>query len=687
MNLKVLTTLALWLLSLSLATPGKAQAVASDDIKQLQKQMYDMYSTHKTQEAEFMSVTNRLKELALKAGDERTFYRTWANQANFMANRMKRNRGLQMAREMQEYAAAHNHKYGIYSGTHVIGAILYMMGNIDEAQKHLLQAIEYQKQHLPHENAVASFLELAKTEYSKQHPLEAIKYTDQALKEPGIEPRHRLNALSIKCLAIADTSNYTIGAKEYIERFNQVYAEREKVKAVVGRDGIYGPRVECWKLINDKRYEEALDESDKIASPMTRLQLQQIIYKRLGNYRNAYIAQQKYMKTRDSINSFRNSHLLMEMTAAMDMGRVELEAKNLRLSNQQLQLEHIQSELEQQRLEAETAALSLENATMELANAAMKLQNDSLDRSIQVARLNEYKSKMAAQQETERTRLVIMLAVGTVLLLTIAYLIFYLHRRQQQMQKLREAYDQLEEHTTQRERMASELRIARDIQMSMVPRVFPERSDIDMYGLMSPAKAVGGDMYDYLLEDNRLYFCIGDVSGKGIPASLFMAQAARLFHALAKQHLKPHEIATQMNSDLTENNDSGMFITMFIGKVNLDNGRLYFCNAGHNPPVIDNAFIGVEPNAPIGLWPQLDYVGERMDDIRGKKIFVYTDGLNEAENTRQQQFGDDRLLAIVNKTHTLSARQTVETIREAVEQHRRGAEPNDDLTMMCLRIK
>ncbi len=174
-------------------------------------------------------------------------------------------------------------------------------------------------------------------------------------------------------------------------------------------------------------------------------------------------------------------------------------------------------------LKAEAAALNLEHTAMELASADMKLLNDSLDRSIQIARLSEYQSKMATQQEKEHTHHIMMLAAGLILLLTIAYLVFYMHRRQQQMKKLRDAYEQLEEHTTQRERMASELRIARDIQMSMVPRLFPVRPDVDLYGFMSPAKAVGGDMYDYMIDDNRLYFCVGDVSGKGIPASLFMA--------------------------------------------------------------------------------------------------------------------------------------------------------------------
>jgi serine phosphatase RsbU (regulator of sigma subunit) len=157
----------------------------------------------------------------------------------------------------------------------------------------------------------------------------------------------------------------------------------------------------------------------------------------------------------------------------------------------------------------------------------------------------------------------------------------------------------------------------------------------------------------------------------------------------------PAEIATRMNDELGEDNEQGMFVTMFMGLIDLSTGHLYFCNAGHNPPVIGNgegaqtsySFMEMEPNAPVGLWPGLEYIGEEITDIRCRPIFVYTDGLNEAENMSQEQFGDDHLLDIMN-THTfVSSRQTVDMLKEEVEKHRNGAEPNDDLTMLCINIK
>ena len=195
-------------------------------------------------------------------------------------------------------------------------------------------------------------------------------------------------------------------------------------------------------------------------------------------------------------------------------------------------------------------------------------------------------------------------------------------------------YNQLEETTSAKERMESELRIARDIQMSMVPSVFPNVEGLDMYASMTPAKEVGGDLYNFLWKGDMLYFCIGDVSGKGVPASLFMTLATRGFLTLASTGRTPAEIATRLNAELSESNEMGMFVTMFICMYDLKQGRLEYCNAGHNPPIIGNAegqyaFLDVkEANAPIGLWPDLEYVGEEMDLPSGGIMLLYTDGLN-----------------------------------------------------------
>ena len=253
------------------------------------------------------------------------------------------------------------------------------------------------------------------------------------------------------------------------------------------------------------------------------------------------------------------------------------------------------------------------------------------------------------------------------------------------------AYDQLEETTAAKERIESDLRIARDIQRSMVPSTFPDRPDLDIYASMTPAKEVGGDLYGYLLQDDKLYFVLGDVSGKGVPASLFMAQATRLFRTLAAQQMMPAEICTRINDALSgEDNEAGMFVTMFMGLVDLKTGHLDFCNAGHNPPVLVEsgkaAFIEMLPNAPIGLWPGMQYEGEELQSIMDMPLFVYSDGLNEAENRQQEQFSDERLVEILERTPFESSKKMIELLSTEVEKHRDGAEPNDDLTMLCVRV-
>ena len=317
--------------------------------------------------------------------------------------------------------------------------------------------------------------------------------------------------------------------------------------------------------------------------------------------------------------------------------------------------------------------------------------------AIEEEAVRQKESEMTAEKERmERQQWWTRLAVMAALILALVIYIFVRNRMAARLKKAHEqlkvAYDQLEETTAAKERMESELRIARNIQMSMVPSVFPDINGLDMYASMTPAKEVGGDLYNYLLQGDKLYFCVGDVSGKGVPASLFMAQATRLFLTLAKQEMTPAEICTRINDALSGNdNESNMFVTFWLGLVDLNTGHLSFCNAGHNPPVIgcggdDVTFLEMRPNVPIGIMPGMEFEGEEIETIKGRPLFIYTDGLNEAENKEKEEFSDTRLLEILRNTPFNSAQQVIETLRTEVEAHRNGAEPNDDLTMMCLHI-
>lgn len=294
------------------------------------------------------------------------------------------------------------------------------------------------------------------------------------------------------------------------------------------------------------------------------------------------------------------------------------------------------------------------------------------------------KERKIAEQQMRLSRVHVLALAVSIIALSVFFVIFTIirHRAAKRLAKVNAV----------KERMEGELSIARDIQMSMVPNTFPEVEGLDMYASMAPAREVGGDLYGYQLNGDSLYFAVGDVSGKGVPASLFMAQATRLFLTLAKQGMMPAEICTRINEALSgTDNESGMFVTMFLGLLNLKTGHFDFCNAGHNPPVLGGMenggeFLDMLPNAPIGFWPGLEYKGEEIDSIKGRPLFIYTDGLNEAENSQQEQFGNDRLLDILRHTDFKDARQTIETLAAEVEKHRNGAEPNDDLTMMCIKL-
>lgn len=266
----------------------------------------------------------------------------------------------------------------------------------------------------------------------------------------------------------------------------------------------------------------------------------------------------------------------------------------------------------------------------------------------------------------------------------------------------------LEETTKSKATIEGELNIARKIQMAMVPKIFPpypERKEIDIHASLVPAKAVGGDLYDYILDGDDFYFCIGDVSGKGVPASLFMAITRTLFRTIAVTQKTPARIANAMNDAIAENNDENMFVTMYIGKCNLATGELSLCNCGHNAPITNGVlagekdgrlsigvsdslrFISQAPtNIPIGVFGGFDYQQVEMKIEPGVSIFLYTDGVTEAENRQKELYGDDRLMAIIQScTAQSTAREIIEKVDADVRAHESMADQSDDITMLCVR--
>ena len=261
---------------------------------------------------------------------------------------------------------------------------------------------------------------------------------------------------------------------------------------------------------------------------------------------------------------------------------------------------------------------------------------------------------------------------------------------------LSEYVDELKKTTASKAAIENELRVAHDIQMSMLPKTFPpypERNDIDIYGTLTPAKDVGGDLFDFYIRDEKLFFCIGDVSGKGVPASLVMAVTRTLFRNVSAHVSKPDMIVSAINNALAEGNATSMFVTLFIGILDLQTGGLNYCNAGHNSPLIigrNVSLLPCDPNLPIGIESVWQFSCQNTILEPQSSIFLYTDGLNEAENINHAQFGDQRIMDVAESlaaTETAAPTTIVNMMGKAVHSFVGDAEQSDDLTMLSIKYQ
>jgi sigma-B regulation protein RsbU (phosphoserine phosphatase) len=254
--------------------------------------------------------------------------------------------------------------------------------------------------------------------------------------------------------------------------------------------------------------------------------------------------------------------------------------------------------------------------------------------------------------------------------------------------------EELKETTAQKASIESDLRIASNIQMGMLPENFPtkaDRDDVQMYASLVPAKEVGGDLFDFYFRDNKLFFCIGDVSGKGVPASLFMAVTRSVFRTVSAHETMPDRIVTSINKTMAEMNKTHMFVTLFVGVLDLPTGHMYFCNAGHDAPLLVGAGVGAltcDSNIPVGFMPSWNYSLQETHIFTGTTIFLFTDGLTEAMNAVQEQFSMERVNEVVSQAlaqQQQEPRQLISIVNEAVRQFVGDAEQSDDLTMMAIQ--
>ncbi len=261
-------------------------------------------------------------------------------------------------------------------------------------------------------------------------------------------------------------------------------------------------------------------------------------------------------------------------------------------------------------------------------------------------------------------------------------------------QSLVKYIDELKTTTSQKASIESDLRIASGIQMGMLPEKFPtrdDRDDVQLYASLTPAKEVGGDLFDFYFRDEKLFFCIGDVSGKGVPASLFMAVTRSTFRTVSAHESMPDRIVTIMNKTIADMNKNHMFVTLFVGVLDLPTGRLHYCNAGHDAPLLVGVGVGelpCDPNIPVGFMPTWKYSLQEAQIFTGTTIFLFTDGLTEAMDADKAQFQMERVndvavQALANQQQ--EPRQLIARMTEAVHQFVGNAEQSDDLTMMAIQ--
>jgi len=261
-------------------------------------------------------------------------------------------------------------------------------------------------------------------------------------------------------------------------------------------------------------------------------------------------------------------------------------------------------------------------------------------------------------------------------------------------QSLVKYIEELKNTTAQKASIESDLRIASDIQMGMLPEKFPtktDRDDVQLYASLTPAKEVGGDLFDFYFRDEKLFFCIGDVSGKGVPASLFMSVTRSTFRTVSAHESMPDRIVTIMNKTIADMNKNHMFVTLFVGVLDLPTGRLHYCNAGHDAPLLVGIGVGelpCDPNIPVGFMPTWKYSLQEAQIFTGTTIFLFTDGLTEAMNADYAQFQMERVNDVASRAlakQEQEPRQLISQMTEAVHQFVGDAEQSDDLTMMAIQ--
>ncbi|MBR4582452.1 MAG: SpoIIE family protein phosphatase [Bacteroidales bacterium] len=253
--------------------------------------------------------------------------------------------------------------------------------------------------------------------------------------------------------------------------------------------------------------------------------------------------------------------------------------------------------------------------------------------------------------------------------------------------------EQIETATSAKKRMETQLYIGQKIQEGMLPKNFPNDSRCALNAKVIPAKEVGGDLYDFTIFNNHLYFSVGDVSGKGVPAAFVMAITRVMCHLFADLGLPAKDVVTRINNSVAKNNEANMFVTLFVGCIDLETKKMELCNAGHNPIIVippdeKPYYLKAIPNMAVGVWNGFEYNSESLDLCPGTRLLLYTDGVTEAEKADKEQFGEERLLQFVSTPEfkNLNPEEMVSAVLDTVKSFAGDNEQNDDITIFAIKI-
>lgn len=462
-------------------------------------------------------------------------------------------------------------------------------------------------------------------------------------------------------------------------------------------------------LNNLKRYDESIRMLDEAANLSRQINNRE---RMLDNVLRCY----SYLyETYEKMGDAAKSHQYFELYKTFADKKNEINIKRMtNVLDEQIYLKEL-AEAEEKRKAQELINKQKELLYLELAKELLDSTNQVLDTNLAMAEINL--SLLRKQRQSDSTiisqdkeiirqhkavqRSLGLAALSLLAVCFVIYLNFIQVKRSRKV--LAEKNQLIEKQNSELEglnriiaahnlRMKKELDVGQEIQMSMLPKVYPPGNLLDMYALLDPAREVGGDLYDFFMADeDHLLFGIGDVSGKGVPAALFMAVTKTLVKAHGIKMDSPAAILSAVNDDLNAENEKSMFVSYFLGKLNLKDGTLIYTNAGHLPPMVRNGkeskkLDGVHGPV-LGAVEEFTYQEGRIKLDKGECLLLYTDGVTEAMNTRQEQYTENRLMQFINSKSSGDSRALVEALRNDLAAFAGKEEQSDDITVIAMARK